>query len=297
MNITDLIRNAQSGAAIDNLARQFELPPSKVKDLLAQIGPELSYNIEKNTLSRGGVADLLEMIGSGRYDAFASDADTLTNTGSRELGNQVLGQILGSKSKSRALAARSSTATGISATLIKAMLPYIASIAMGGLAKSMHGGLGDLLKRLPQLGSKGRGGGASKSARSGSFKRRRQSSASKRNFGGSPLPLPGSGASYDGGPDARGYDSDQNKGMSGSPLPLPGGTQAGEGGNPYGDIGDVLRRGGSGGSTVWTMIRNLLGGLLGFQSKGVIGWFIKMLVLRYGWRIVKALFSLVIGRR
>ncbi len=274
MNITDLIRNAQGGAAVGNLAKQFSLPPEQVEDLLAQIGPELSYNIEKNTLSRGGVADLLELIGSGQYDAYAADAGALANPDSRDLGNQVLSQILGSKSSSRALAARSSSATGISATLIKAMLPYIASIAMGGLAKSMQGGLGDLIKRLPQFGGSGHSGGR----RGGNNSSSRRSSAGGRksnriteNADNGPLPMPGSDVSFDDG--------------------------SGQGGNPYGDIGDVLRRGGSSGSTIWTMIRNLLGGVLGFQSKGVIGWFIRMLVMRYGWRIVKALFSVVIGRR
>ena len=276
MDILDIIRSAQGGSAIGNLANQFGIRPEQAEAVMKEIAPEFRYNLEKRTLSRGGIAELIEMMGTGRFDRYADDADALQDPATVDIGNQVLGEIMGSKTTSRAIAARAASSTGLSATLIKAMLPYFASILMGGLNRSTQGGLADILNRLPQFG--GGAGGANGTTR--------------RNIttDDGPLSMPGSQDSV----------RDSGKGaFPGSPLPLPGehSLPSGRTSNPYSDIGDVLRRGGRGGSSLWTIARQVLGSALGFQSKGVIGWFIRMLVARYGWRIVKAIFGRLLGFR
>ena len=54
---------------------------------------------------------------------------------------------------------------------------------------------------------------------------------------------------------------------------------------PYGDLSDILRRGGGGSGSLASIIRNIFGGMLGFGSKGVVGWIIRLILIRYGWRI------------
>ena len=50
-------------------------------------------------------------------------------------GNAILGHILGSRDVSRAVATNASSATGIGPDVLKKMLPVVATLAMGALAK------------------------------------------------------------------------------------------------------------------------------------------------------------------
>jgi hypothetical protein len=47
-----------------------------------------------------------------------------------------------------------------------------------------------------------------------------------------------------------------------------------------------LRRGGGGTGSLASVIRNIIGSLLGFGSKGVVGWIVRLILIRYGWRIL-----------
>ena len=81
-------------------------------------------------------------------------------------GNDVLGQIFGSKDVSRTVAQNAATRTGLDPSLLKKMLPMLAMLVAGYMAKQgrasapqpqMGGGLGDVLAGL--VGG-GQGGGA-----------------------------------------------------------------------------------------------------------------------------------------
>ena len=91
--------------------------------------------------------------------------------------------------------------------------------------------------------------------------------------------------------------------QGGFPMPpIPGGTSRGGAGvpeagpngdggprnNPYGDLSDILRRGAKvDGAASGGLVRNILGGLLGFGGRGVFGWFVRLIVMRFGWGLLK----------
>ena len=61
-------------------------------------------------------------------------------------GNQLLGQIFGSKDGSRAVAAAASAQSGVEPSLLKKMLPILAMAAAGYVMKRARGGdLGSML--------------------------------------------------------------------------------------------------------------------------------------------------------
>ena len=102
--------------------------------------------------------------------------------------------------------------------------------------------------------------------------------------GGSPLPIPG----------------DRIPGVnapSNGPSPTPYGN------TPYGNmppnLPDVIRDGGHtvDGNPLGPLIRDVLGGALGFQSKGIFSWIFRLLVLRWGWGFVSRLLSRVLMGR
>ncbi|MEL6299367.1 MAG: DUF937 domain-containing protein [Pseudomonadota bacterium] len=86
-----------------------------------------------------------------------------------------------------------------------------------------------------------------------------------------------------------------------APLPVPDhipnlGGNGGAARSPYSDISDIFRRrrapGGNAPSTggLGKIIRDALGGALGYKSsQGIVGWIIRFVVLRYGWRILSSI--------
>ncbi len=79
-------------------------------------------------------------------------------------------------------------------------------------------------------------------------------------------------------------------GQGGGKLPGPEGMGS-PGRNPYGDLSDIIRRGGRGtsvrGNPLWRVVRNVLGGALGFQRRGLFSWIVRMVVMRYGWTVLR----------
>jgi predicted membrane protein len=46
------------------------------------------------------------------------------------------------------------------------------------------------------------------------------------------------------------------------------------------------------------VIRDMLGGALGYSTKGgVMGWIFRAIVMRYGWSILRSVLGGVLGRR
>lgn len=99
----------------------------------------------------GGLNGLLGTIGglggSGLLDNVTSREPTEVNK-----GNQILGQIFGSKDGSRAVAAQAATESGVEPSLLKKMLPILAMVAAGYVMKragqdggSLGGALGSIL--------------------------------------------------------------------------------------------------------------------------------------------------------
>jgi hypothetical protein len=102
----------------------------------------------------GGLGGLLGTIGGlgggGLLDNVTSSQPTEVGK-----GNQILGQIFGSKEGSRAVAASAAEQSGVEPSLLKRMLPILAMVAAGYVMKhaGQGGGLGSVLG-----GSASRGG-------------------------------------------------------------------------------------------------------------------------------------------
>lgn len=100
----------------------------------------------------GGLGAMLGMLGGSGLFGGAQEEQALD----AGRGNQVLGQIFGSKDVSRAVAQDASTRTGLDSSLLKQMLPVLVSIVTAymarqsgsGAAQAPSGGLGGMLGGL-----------------------------------------------------------------------------------------------------------------------------------------------------
>lgn len=164
MNLTDIL--AQAGG-IESMAKELGISPAMAKQGADALLPAILGGFKKQAQSGGG-ADPLgglggllgQLGGGGLLDSVLGSQPTPV-----EQGNDVLGQIFGSKDVSRTVAGQAAAQTGLDAGLLKQMLPILAMMAAGYMAKqsgqSEGGGLGGMLGNV--LGG-AMGGGAAPSA-------------------------------------------------------------------------------------------------------------------------------------
>ena len=143
------------------IGQQFGLTEEQTRAAFDALTPVVASGVRRTAQSETGLQDILNS---------ALNGNRQLNTAS---GNDVLGQIFGSKDVSRGVAQQLSATSGIGAAVLKQLLPIIASIVMGQVAKKMGGGqssgggglgdiLGDILgggsqQQQPQSGGGGLG--------------------------------------------------------------------------------------------------------------------------------------------
>jgi hypothetical protein len=150
---------------IQSMARELGVSESQAASGAAALLPAILGGLKKQAQAQpaglGGLGDLLNGLGGGGLleDVLSPQP---TNVGR---GNDVLGQIFGSRDVSRAVAQNAAGQTGLDPALLKKMLPMLAMLAAGVVAKQQGdgagatpagGGLGGLLGGL--LGGGGGGG-------------------------------------------------------------------------------------------------------------------------------------------
>lgn len=257
--MADLVRSLTGEGTNDivqGLARAFGVSPEQAKQTLQAVMPEMSRELERLTLSRGGLAALISTMGQAQYEQFVDDPDLAADSAAREDGTKVLAEVFGTKHKSRVVAHRAARQSGLSDEKVKEMLPALAGLFMGGLAKQTRGQIQKAAAQTEKYGAGSFGGGSDPFS------------------GQNPLPMPGQ---------MRGREAGNRTGGS----------------NPYEDFSDILRRKGgrvSKGGSLANVIRDAIGSALGFQSKGIMGWIIRMVVMRYGWQIAQMFLRRLIGR-
>lgn len=106
MQALEIINDAQSGAAIANLARTLDIPEEQARKAVQVALPELSRGIERNTLSRSGLIGLVTALGQGHHEQILDTPAAWTDPRVVADGEAVLDHILGSERQTEMLAAR-----------------------------------------------------------------------------------------------------------------------------------------------------------------------------------------------
>ena len=147
MNLLKTILQAQNGGAVSQLANQFGLDQGQTNSALAQLIPALASGMKNNVSQQGGLDSLLSALNSGNHDRYLDDVSQLGQQSTVSDGNAILGHLLGNKQVSREVAGRASQNTGIDSSILKKMLPIVATMVMGGMSKQSGAGgmLGSLL--------------------------------------------------------------------------------------------------------------------------------------------------------
>lgn len=155
MNLVETILSQQNGAALRQIESQFGLEPEQSRSALEALVPALAVGLQRNAQSAGGLQELLAALSSGGHEQYIEDPTTLERPETLEDGNGILSHVFGNKDVSRQVASRAAVQTGLGADLLKRMLPMVATLVMGTLARKTSqtgapasGGAGGLMGLL-----------------------------------------------------------------------------------------------------------------------------------------------------
>jgi hypothetical protein len=137
------------------IGRQFGLDEAQTRAAFEQLAPVVAAGIRRNNRTDSGLEGLLKALQRGNHSRYAGDASSLQFDQVADDGNAILGHIFGSKDVSRGVANQAADLSGVGSAILKKMLPVIAAVLMGQLAKRMGGGSA----RAPQRGSTDSSGG------------------------------------------------------------------------------------------------------------------------------------------
>jgi hypothetical protein len=148
MQITDIL--AQTGG-LQSIARELGISESEAASGASALTPAILGGLKKQAQAQpegiAGLGGLLGQLGGGGLlDSVLGPQPTDVGK-----GNDVLGQIFGSKDVSRTVAQNAASKTGLDPSLLKKMLPMLAMIVAGYAAKqgsgaaATGGGLGGAL--------------------------------------------------------------------------------------------------------------------------------------------------------
>lgn len=153
MQITDII--SQMGG-LQAIAKELGINESQAGAGIEALAPAILGGFKKQSQSTGpeGLGGLLGQLGGGNLlDQVLAPQPTDPSH-----GNAVLGQIFGSPEVSRAVADNAASQSGLDTSVLKKMLPLLAMVVTGLLAKQSSGEASQLAPdagALPGLGGLG----------------------------------------------------------------------------------------------------------------------------------------------
>jgi hypothetical protein len=157
MNINQML---QQTGAVEAISRELGVDPATAQAGAAALLPSILSGFQNPVTAAeqppegsafpglGSLGGLLGTFGNLGGPELLENATSSAPTDVGK-GNEILGQIFGSKEGSRAVAASASGESGVEPSLLKKMLPILAMVAAGYVMKHA-GGLGGVFGAQPQ---------------------------------------------------------------------------------------------------------------------------------------------------
>ena len=249
MAIADIAASPEAQAFAASLAARYGITPAAAQGAIGSLLPALAGGLEHSTLTAEGIAQLMETMAQGHHQNVIDNPALVGHPDTLADGNAIIGQLTGGAGLSSSTLQAVANQAGVPAPLMNGIAPAIAVFLIGYLFRHSGGLLGNVIGA-----AMGGGGGMA-------FPQVPQMP---------PMGRPASGG--------------------GMMPPMPDLRTITQANNPYGSIANSIRNGGAAGGAMAGGVRDVLGSLLGFgSSKGILGWIIRLLVLRYGMSIVRGL--------
>jgi hypothetical protein len=140
MDVMDVLRRS---GGVEAIAQQLGIPPAVAAAGAEALVPAVVGGFQKHSDNAGGgepgLGGLLDMLGGLGGGGLAANVLGPEQTDIAR-GNEVLGQIFGSKDVSRTVAGHAAEQSGVDAGTLKQMLPILAMLVGGYLSARAQGG-------------------------------------------------------------------------------------------------------------------------------------------------------------
>jgi hypothetical protein len=139
--LIDMMMKAGGGEAMQSMAKQFGLSQQQAMSAVEALMPAFSVGLKRNAADPMGMGAFMQALGTGNHANYFDNVSKAFDPAGIQDGNSILGHLFGSKEVSRAVAQQAAAATGVGSEILKQMLPALASMVMGGLAKQTMGNM------------------------------------------------------------------------------------------------------------------------------------------------------------
>lgn len=154
----DIAAILEQSGGIASMAKELGVDQNTAAQGAAALLPAIMGGFKKNAQQGSGLEGMMGMLGGMGGGALLEQVLGSSPT-PVENGNNILGQIFGSKEVSRSVASHASSASGVDSGLLKKMLPILTMMVAGYMAKqggqqsapASTGGMGGMLGNV--LGS------------------------------------------------------------------------------------------------------------------------------------------------
>ena len=149
MGFKTSLKSAEGHQLIANLASAFGIDEQNADTAVEALDRELRARIERNMLSRGGVADVLSLVTQPAAASALSEPRDLASPNLAENGNHILDVLIGNKHISRGIAARAASEARLDPGTVEKLLPVVASLMIGQLQRQSQPELEKLVQNVP----------------------------------------------------------------------------------------------------------------------------------------------------
>jgi hypothetical protein len=136
LNWFDLMRQAQTQAGFETLARQFQLSGAQQQRAIAALMPAFIMGLQ-HAMAVNAPNPFLQSLTSGGYQNFWQIAGHSFSAQAQQEGRRLLDQLFGSDEASRRVAHQAADFAGIGVETMQQILPLYAGILAGGLSQWM----------------------------------------------------------------------------------------------------------------------------------------------------------------
>jgi hypothetical protein len=155
-DVTEILSSAQGGQLIENLARSLGLSTEQTRTAVEALTPALALGLRNAATNPAVLEHIVAGVVHPTHLAAYDDPAAAHGEEARELGQGAIAQLFGSGSAAGQVAQIAARDAGLRPDILARMLPVLASVVLGGLAKSFNNqGLGSILEQIARGGGLG----------------------------------------------------------------------------------------------------------------------------------------------
>jgi hypothetical protein len=136
--LLDLMRQAQGGQAIDNLAAAYGLKRRDLETLMGTLLPVFALGMKKSVADMASPASVADLIDPDKFRAAYDDTSAAMSPAATEAGRIALQKMFGSGDAADVIARQASAITGIGADVVSRVMPAMTATLFGGIAKELE---------------------------------------------------------------------------------------------------------------------------------------------------------------